>query len=258
MPAASCLLDWLEAPPAAHAAPWSAFRTDVLPLASSTIEVAISPLAPKPPELDEPRVRDAWQRLCIANPRFFDGGLLAVKHIEAEADATRIHARRDRFARLAVQPGVPTGVRLLSVTAVLVARDDAGKPHLLLGKRSAQTRIYGDQWELGPSGGVPPPHAGVRTLDERALMDHLADEVEEEAGLRVREGRAVAITRDHAACSDDVVFVCDVGELAMARASAKAANWEYTQVAWIPAAELRTFVAREAANVIGPTRALVG
>jgi hypothetical protein len=167
-----------------------------------------------------------------------------------------IAARRDRFARLAVQPGVATGVRILSVTAVLLAKDATGREWVMLGRRSPSTRVYGGMWELGPSGGLNDPPAAITTLDHDAILSHLADEVQEEAGLHVTNGHAVAIARDHKAMSDDIVFACDAGSLEEASAAAHAANWEYDEVRWIATDSIGPFDALHEQAIIPPTRAL--
>jgi 8-oxo-dGTP pyrophosphatase MutT (NUDIX family) len=223
------------------------------------VVVDVSRIAPPIP--NTAAVQAAWDGLCTANPRFFDGPLLSVLHIEQAAggrggEPTRIHARPDRFARLAVQPGVATGVRILSVTAICTATDPSGALHVLLGKRGRETRIYGGMWELGPSGGMSVPPPALQTLDVDAIWSHLADEVHEEIGIEADRGIAIAITRDNLAMSDDVVFQCDLGELATASRATRAANWEYEAIQWIPVAEIAQFDAAHASEIIVPTRAL--
>jgi hypothetical protein len=202
-------------------------------------------------------VQREWDRLCSANPRLFDGQLLAVVSIDAERNV--IAARPDRFARLAVQPRVATGVRILSVTGVLTARDRSGREHVLLGRRGKGTRVYDAMWELGPSGGLSLPPPGVTSLDESAILSHLADELSEEIGLhwdesRDRAARGVGITRDHIASSDDVVFVLDVGSLEESHVAP--ANWEYAETLWLPTDSVEVWDARYEREIIPPTRAL--
>jgi len=128
-------------------------------------------------------VEAEWARRVALNPMLHDGGVLSVLGFDAETNA--IAARRDTYKRLAVQPRVPTGVRLLAVTAVLRAVDAAGASYALLGRRSHRTRIYGGRWELGPSGGVGLPPPAVEQMGLSELCEHLIEEVREEAGLRV-------------------------------------------------------------------------
>jgi 8-oxo-dGTP pyrophosphatase MutT (NUDIX family) len=206
------------------------------------------------PPANSAAIDAAWAKLLAANPRYFDGPMLSVLHIDRET--CTIHTRRDRFSRLAVQPPLNTGVRICSVTAVLTARDGAGSLHVLLGKRSPQTRIYADMWELGPSGGLSVPPPALSELDQAAIFSHLQDEVSEEVGLHIATGTAWGITRDDIAKSDDIVFICDCGDLLAARAHTSAANWEYTAVQWLATRDVADFDAKHAEAIIGPTRAL--
>lgn len=218
------------------------------------LEVEVTRTAPAIP--NSAAVQAEWDSLCAANPRLFDGALLSVLHIEHANDATRIHARPDRFARLAVQPKVATGVRILSVTAICTATREDGSLHVLLGRRARDTRIYGGMWELGPSGGLGVPPPSLRTLDVGAVWSHLADEVQEEVGVDAPAGRAIAITRDQVAMSDDVVFHCDLGAFAEAHAATRAANWEYEDVRWLDVREVAAFDREHGDAIIVPTRAL--
>ena len=246
-------------------------QTEIIPirLADGALRVCITRDARTP---NSAAVDAAWSKLVASNPRYFDGPILSVVHLPHEVPyelrhdgaANRSHdepafeilARRDRFARLAVQPAVATGVRILSVTAVLLAKDASGREWVLLGRRSHKTRVYGGMWELGPSGGLNDPPAPVTSLDHDAILRHLADEVHEEAGLHITSGQALAIARDHKAMSDDIVFACDVGTLEEASSQAHAANWEYDEVRWLATDSLAPFDALHEQAIIPPTRAL--
>jgi hypothetical protein len=205
-----------------------------------------------PPEVSG-AVQARWDQLCAEYPRYFDGPILSV--VTFDPDACEVLARRDRYLRLAVQPQVATGVQQLSVTGILTAHDASGRKHVLLGRRAPQTRIYGGMWELGPSGGVPAPPAGAEELGREWLMRHLADEVSEEVGLELRGGHAAAFARDHFAHSDDVNIECDLGLLEDVP-RAQPANWEYTEVRWLPIDMVAHFDANNAAAIIRTTRAV--
>lgn len=206
------------------------------------------------PPANSAAIDAAWARLLAANPRYFDGPMLSVLHVDLET--CTLHTRRDRFSRLAVQPAVSTGARICSVTAVLTARDDAGNLHVLLGRRSRETRIYADMWELGPSGGLLVPPPSLHELTQEMIFANVQDEVSEEVGLHIAAGTPWGITRDDIAKSDDIVFVCDCGDLATARARTSAANWEYTAVQWLATRDIADFDRDHAAEIIGPARAL--
>lgn len=239
-------------------------QTEVLPLPleGGGLRVSISRDARVP---HSAAVEAAWSKLVAANPKYFDGPILSVLHLPHELDhagtskneiQNEILVRRDRFSRLAVQPAVSTGVRILSVTGVLLSKDSTGREFVLLGKRGRSTRIYGGMWELGPSGGLQDPPPAVTSLDHEAIFANLADEIEEEVGLELHRGEAVCLTRDHKAMSDDIVFICDAGPLEVASSEAHAANWEYEEVRWLPTDSLAPFDADQESNIIPPTRAL--
>jgi hypothetical protein len=192
--------------------------------------------------------------LCEANPRHYDGALLAV--VTFDPERAEMLCRRDRYQRLAVQPQVATGVHQLAVTAVLTATDGGGRRYVLLGRRSPQVRVYGGMWEIGPSGGIAPPAVNVETLDAGDLVRHLADEVVEEVGLVLPAGRVVSMVRDLGAFSDDVVIECDLGSLEAVGPRTGAVNWEYSETNWLPLDSVRQFDAGNEGEIIAATRAI--
>ena len=193
-----------------------------------------------------------WSRLSALNPRLFDGTLLAVRGFEPASG--QILAKRERYQRLAVQPTVQTGVRMLGVTAVLVSRE-GGATRLMLGRRGERVGVYPGMWEFGPSGGVVSPPLSVQRLDASQLWAHLEDEIAEELGVNTLEHRGASpqvLVRDAVARSDDVCFVVEVSTMA-----AHQPNWEYSEVRWVEAGELDAFERAERDSIIPPTRALM-
>lgn len=212
------------------------------------LSVRIDPHAPPAASAE---VKREWALMCDANPRLHDGPVLSVVWFDPDGEA--MLARPDTYQRLAVQPRVRTGVRMLGVTALLAARDERGREHLLLGRRGERTRIYGGMWELGPAGGLDSWHAGQQEIDPAAIVDQAADEVMEEVGLEVAGGSIVGVVRDDIACSYDVVVKIDAGDLRAARA--RPDGWEYTEVAWISMEEAKVFAEERA--LIGPATAVL-
>lgn len=178
-------------------------------------------------------VNEEWARQMAANPKLYDGAVLSVLAFDQERN--QVLTRHDSFKRLTVQPRVPTGVRLLAVTALLEAVDRSGRRHVLLGKRGEQTRIFGGMWEIGPSGGVGPPPANVSHLTLSDLCASLREEISEEVGMRVAQvGTPLAYVRDLVAHSDDVFIRFSLGALEEVTDLARPANWEYQQTLWMP------------------------
>jgi 8-oxo-dGTP pyrophosphatase MutT (NUDIX family) len=189
-----------------------------------------------------PAVAEHWQSLCRDNDRLYDGPILSV--VSLDIPHAHIHARRDRYSRLAVQPQVKTGVRLLAVTGVLTACDQGGREYVMMGKRSDKIHAYPGLWEFGPAGGMAVPPVTIDRFGMELLGAHLKDEIMEEAGVDISLSTMTpcALVRDHLAMSDDVVIRCDLGVLDDA-AQVPNANWEYTQVRWIPLDALPNFLA---------------
>ena len=221
---------------------------EIFELASARIEIDEA-LAP---EMND-AVRARWNELCAKNPRFHDGTILSVTSFDTERGV--IHASRDRYSRLAVHPQVKTGVRLLSVTGMLVAKDKGDRSYVFFGRRGDQVARYAGMWEIGPSGGLAVPAANIRTADLMFIANHLRDEIEEETGVDAADFSMspVAYVRDHNVMSDDIVLgvKCPhpVEEMSVA------SDWEYSETRWVPMDSIQSFA--NSMDVIGTSKALV-
>ncbi len=217
-------------------------------------EVAIRIEDGPAPAVDEAAVEAEWGRQCAANPRLFDGPILSAVRIEP---GEPIRARRDSYKHLAVQPAIDCGVEQLSVTGVVMMRDESGADRVFLGRRGTQTAVYPGLWELGPSGGVEPPPLGRASLCEGDLIEQVQREFAEETGYQV----PLAGVHPHALCQDlrarscDIVFVCRVGELGE-KPAADAERWEYERFDWVALTSIRELDMLHAESVIPPTRGL--
>jgi len=197
-----------------------------------------------------------------SNPRLFDGPILSVVSLESGSDDVgAIRVRRGSYAMLAVQnPQIPehveTGTDQLSVTAVVLSRDSAGKERILLGRRGMSTRLYGGMWELGPSGGVDAPAADTplpRLITPADLARQVHEECREEMeGLALHVESMPAITYDPVARSYDVVCLCRADVVQ----DVSTANWEYEGSRWVPLDEIAAFDRGHEVSIIAPTRAL--
>lgn len=218
------------------------------------VSITIAPGLPPPPE----SVRDAtdrhWSQLRAENQRHFDGPILSVESLAL--DRGLIFCRRDGYKRLAVQPEVPTGVVLLSVSAILTALDPRGVVHTLLGRRGRQTRIYGDMWELAPSGGVDAPPPGQSHISWKGLIAQLQSELLTETGLAepLQHAEFIAAIRDPGAFSTDLVIRARLAPT-IDHLKPTLANWEYSELRWLPLADLPRFTAAE--PTIATTHALI-
>lgn len=217
------------------------------------------------------RVDAAWAGLCRANPALYDGPFLSVEGYEPGTQ--RFRCVVDRYRRLAVRGAVETGADLLSVTGLFTAVDERGRECVLLGERGPGVRVYPGLWEIGPAGGVDPPGGSLPvTMGVAEVEAHLRVEAEEEAGLRLGDAggdggegvvsasraEAVAVVRNVAAYSHDVVLHVRVGEVVeRLEAAGVAGSGEYSRVAWVPVEGLGAFEGVRTGRVIPQTAALV-
>lgn len=174
------------------------------------------------PSLTE-RVESHWRTMCAASPRLHDGRIVRV--LACEPPTLRVAF--DTYKRFAVGAAVETGVRALGISGVVTRRRD-GREEILLGRRSPQTRIYGDLWETAPRGGVDAsPTAMQLTLADVARQLH--EELHEETGIvATATPTPIAVVLDAVARTYDVVLRIEVpGDT-----EAAPREWEYTQTAW--------------------------
>ena len=201
------------------------------------------------PATQDPAVERRWAEMLSANPRLFDGPVLALDQLDLGAGIAR--CRRESYKRLAVGRETPGGIEQLSVTGVLTRRDAGGKDCVLLGRRGEQTGMYGGMWELAPSGGLDPPVSAVLSWDE--IVEQLQAELADETGLRepITGPRLVCAVRDAVARSADLV----IGGVLEGVSGVHSGNWEYPESAWMPVSEVRAFCERE--PVIGTSLAVL-
>lgn len=208
----------------------------------------------EPPPGIESRAEGTWQRLRAENPRLFDGPILALA--EFDPCIAHVRCRRTTYKWLSAQDELDIGVVLVAVNGVVTARDRAGQPHVLLGRRSPQNRMYGGMWELSPAGGVePPPHDGP--VPAETLHAQLHRELQEECGLRDPAHPApLAFYRDTAARSFNVVFLMElarpVEELVR---DTRPAHWDCDAAQWVARDEITLFLGSQ--PVIDASRALL-
>jgi len=203
----------------------------------------------------------AWEHMCAANPRLFNAPMLALDRVERAGAGITLHARMETYQRFAAQGMVPVvpEVEQLSVTGVLLATDSSGVEHVLLGRRGRGVRVYAEQWELGPSGGVDAPAdaAAALTITESYLRDQLRGEITEELGRTppIASMTPVALVHDRFAYSCDVVYAVKLACEPWPTPGAHETSWEYGQTAWVPTSQIGAFVQRHE-NIIPPSVAI--
>ncbi|MEL6499613.1 MAG: hypothetical protein AAF937_10165 [Planctomycetota bacterium] len=210
--------------------------------ASITIRITDEPVPPA-----TRAVVECWDAMRIDKPRLFNGTLLSY----TEHRGSEITVRRDSYQRMAVQAVdaslISPPVMQLSVTGLLVARDNAGKPHVFVGRRSHETRIYGGLWELGPAGGIDPPPVSHTSLNHLDVFRQLEIELHEETRLNIdwSAGPIVALTIDRHATAADIIMRMDVGsplEDITPHAQPRKHRWEYEATRWVACHEFEQFV----------------
>jgi hypothetical protein len=190
-----------------------------------------------------PQIESTWNTMRAASPRLHDGRIVRV--LACEPPTLRVAF--DTYKRFAVGAAVPTGVLALGISGVVTRRRD-DRDEILLGRRSRETRIYGDLWETAPRGGVDAsPTATELTLADIARQFH--EELHEETGIvATSTPTPIAVVLDDFARTYDVVLKIEVP----ADTEAAPREWEYTQTAWKTLPE-----ARDTNTTSPPTRSLI-
>jgi 8-oxo-dGTP pyrophosphatase MutT (NUDIX family) len=224
-----------------HACVWQ-------PLASGRdlrVEIDATPVEEEPAH--RAVIEEAWERIRAANPRAFNGPILA--YLASGPENNLVVCRRDEYRRLAVLPEIETGLVQLGVTGVLEARDEAGTRHVLLGLRSHATRVFGGMWEFGPSGGVDPPPVGQASMDADDIWRVLINEIREEVGLPVDPDPTPPLGLLHEPVGRSCELVVRVSIrrpveelIALIDRENRTSRWEYDAVRWVAVDELGAFV----------------
>lgn len=223
-----------------------------LDLAPEDLRIEFDPTPTPNPCAETLRV---WERMREAKPRLFNGPISTFNGCDERARTIR--AGRDTYQRLTVQPEVDNSVMQFSVTGVLICAE-----HVLLARRSPETRVYPSMWELAPSGGFDPPATELGTpLSGLDAWRQLLRELKEELGLAIPDqqqpGRIVALSADRLASSTDLVFRIDLPSNPADLDSAITSSWEYEETRWLPLPDARIFESDHGAEIIPPTRALL-
>ncbi|MFT5424186.1 MAG: 8-oxo-dGTP pyrophosphatase MutT (NUDIX family) [Phycisphaerales bacterium] len=248
----------------------------------------VTPLDQKPSELtieigpaargDERAPADAeheqeferrWAGLCAANPRLFNGPILAYNAFDASTSTVRAHT--SDYKHLAVQRDfdsrLPGGTTILSVTGILTATAQGNTRCVCVAQRSHSTRVYGGLWELAPSGGIDVPggidspgeidtprDSSLLAFDGELAATALKTELKEELGLEPytcdwSAARILGLVLDERSGSLDIMFHVEHRPPRSAQPipiglwpASGGSSWEYEAVRWVPLIELADFV----------------
>jgi len=219
-------------------------------------------IAPGPPPAPTDAMLARWDTLRARTPRLFNGPILAFVGYD---HATRVvHARRDRYMRLACQDERdPPEVMLLGVTALLIAPGPDTVPRVMLGKRSREVWACPGLWEFGPAGGLSAPgvfdHDAPATITGAAVLDHLLREIREETGIAEPPARASVecLTIDREGRGADIVIRAEFERPPETLARTDAPDsWEYDETRWLTFHETAAFARTRGDEMIAPTRAI--
>ncbi|MGE3109265.1 MAG: hypothetical protein AB7G11_04415 [Phycisphaerales bacterium] len=209
-----------------------------------------------------------WRELCQRNPKLHDGAIVRASGFDPETMTFRVSP--DSYRAFAVQEGKPAGVVpradrfdesliwLVGVKGWLVARDGAGHEHLMIARRSAQTRIYGLCWESAPAGAIEfeaslahESSALDLTVSVRSALQH---EAREELEMEVDAARAepIVIVQDSIARSFDIFMQIVLRQTIIpARSPAcfsSGERWEYLDAAWLSRKDATRFASAGAVS----------
>jgi hypothetical protein len=209
-----------------------------------------------------------WHALLATNPRLFPGPILSVHSFNPATG--HLTLARDTFDRLLIQqhhPHTNLNIQLLGVKALITALDHAQNQHILIQRRHHQTRIYPNQWEIGPAGSLEPPTPSPAPITHLTLFQTLIDEITSELGLPSETLTALAnslptrqpafVLTDPIAHSLDFCYPLNLPNPIDPRRSPCsdcATDWEVTETVWLARTDAEAFLSRaEKHNHAAPT-----
>jgi isopentenyldiphosphate isomerase len=230
----------------------------ILPVsAAETLSFDVRESPPIPPAAAT-GMETLWAQYRAENRNLFDGPV-ALIYADLPARPARVLVRSTYKAHLCLEI---EHMYSLGVQGVVIGRDAAARPHILLGRRSSDVRMYPGLWENAPSGHVPPPPPRLSSVDQSHFVQTLIDEGTEELGLDLAAAtpRFVALLQDDAARSLDIMLRFDLPEPIDPRSlpcPTQANRWEYAESAWLAIADLGLWMTANAHAMSPPTLALM-
>lgn len=210
-----------------------------------------------------PAIEAAWREMLAANDRLHDGPILAISSLDSATST--IVCEHSTYRSLATQhhPSVgDRGVRLLGVKGLITGCDRAGREHVLIARRGAQTRVYGGLWELCPGGGIEAPAPEALELTHDNIAATLVHEAAEEMGVTLAPADCdpvCALVMDDEAFSLDLIMPVrwpGVVDPRRGLCAADGCEWEYLDAAWVAIDEVGGFATKNVEAITPPTLAV--
>ncbi len=238
----------------------SSKHTTLWPITHDDPELLIQ-LDNSPPQKLAADEYQIWQKLKSLNPRLYNSPIITITSFTPPPQPTQpnpaptLHCQLDHYARLAIADTLSSNITVLSITGLLVSTDINSDPCILLGKRSKQTRIYGDSWELAPSGTLDPDLNPAHHITNDLLNHQLSKELSEEisSDFALKTALPIAIMHDPVAHSLDIIMRADLASPPPPLPTDT--NWEYQSLRWLSKHKAPDFIKQNL--VITPTLAVL-
>jgi 8-oxo-dGTP pyrophosphatase MutT (NUDIX family) len=196
-------------------------------------------------------VERAWADLLAANPRYFNGPILAFDSYDPDTGVAKAH--REDYRAHAVKRRVDLGLSFFGITGIICVGDNSGPDRLLLTRRAETVHDFPGRWEFGPCGGIDPPEFRP-VLTPEDLATELAREAAEELGIDLAGG-----SLRHLALVHDTPDIGSTDLVVLARLATEpraTRNWEVAAVRWLTLPELADWCEQHPDEVIPTTRAM--
>lgn len=222
--------------------------------ATLTLRDTARPPAPPADVLD--RVEAIWRRELENGRRLFNGRVFSLERLKDGTAYGHLAQYKWYMAQLADPSLAPyLRVRSLAVCGLVIARGN-----VLLGRRHPGLALEGGLWELTPSGTISGKHREADGSISWRLQ--FLEELREELGLEFPGTQAItpfALVEDTAINNWDmgIALRIEVDPQAIARQHSFGADDEYTELAFVPEADVAAFVHAHRDEMVGVSHQLL-